>query len=366
MSDNINGDAMQKMMGERRAATAANAEAAPQSAPQVQPAPQSAPQSAPQVQQQVPQQPQMSQAPVGNVTMQQQGVPVTPPTPQASAQPDVMTQGTGYNPTATSSTTVINNTKQAPNVGTGGGFTPPDSGGGFSMSKPLVGVICLLIVAAIVMGLIMSSKGGKGEVVEDTSDQILSDEELFGDDIEWIIPEETFSYGGNELVALRAAGYTGDEIEDAALAHIDAQELIKQAELERDAWIQEAIAPLYDATSQEYKDFISQTWLTLPSRNDTQEWESVAGYYTVRKNLDYEKVAVYGNQLFIKIYLDDAEHDDWFFLNITPIEYNKLKAVGNVIVEYTYCTRYVSTDEFTNVEDFENIFITSAVLEIIE
>lgn len=236
-----------------------------------------------------------------------------------------------------------------------------DNGGkGFKMSKGLaLGIVGILVVVGILGYVLMNGKGK--EEPENTGEPNL-------DELEWLDPvnNNVFLYTPEEITQLRAAGYTGDEIESYQSQMVPAEDLIKQAEAARDAWVQEAIAPLYDTASDEYKHYVSQTWLTLPQRTDMTEWTMLASYYTERKNLDYEKIDVYGNQLFIKVYLDDNAHADWFFLCVSPDEWNKLKDSGNVIVNYTYCTRLVGDDYMTAVEDTTNIYITQASLEIIE
>lgn len=236
-----------------------------------------------------------------------------------------------------------------------------DNGGkGFKMSKGLALGIVGILVAACILGYILMS--GKGKEESDNAAEPNLDE------LEWLDPvnNNVFLYTPEEITQLRAAGYTGDEIESYQSQMVPAEDLIKQAEAERDAWVQEAIAPLYDTASDEYKHYVSQTWLTLPQRTDMADWTMLASYYTERKNLDYEKIDVYGNQLFIKVYLDDNVHADWFFLCVSPDEWNKLQDSGNVIVNYTYCTRLVGDDYMTAVEDTDNIYITQASLEIIE
>lgn len=275
----------------------------------------------------------------------------------------VLQQGDTYNPTSNGSTsTMINNTKRdvaevpAPTIDTG---DKPEK----KKTNPTIAIVIVGVV--ILLGVLLLLFTKKPE--ESIEDPTTVEDPVDNDDLVWIDPGVTYNaYTADEVAALRAAGYTGDEIEQFAASGVLSSDKIKEAEAARDAFVQEAIAPLYDATSQEYKDFINQTWLTLPKRNDTDEWSEIAGYYIERKNLDYEKVDVYGNQLFIKVYLDDDTHKDWFFLNITPEEWNKLKASGNVIVNYTYCTRYVTSVDGYLTEDFSNIFITEATLEIIE
>lgn len=288
-----------------------------------------------------------------------------------STQQVVLEQGENYNPQGaapveqpkaqTASSTIINTTNngQVPNIQTDTGDDSPK----FKLSKGMVLAIAAMVVIALVFILVMLKGSDEGE----KEPEVPTYEDPFDDpNLEWLTPDSSIFYTDAEKSALRAAGYTGDEIDAFASQGLSASDKILQAQAERDAWIQEAIAPLYDTASDEYKAFISQTWLTLPERSDMNDWTQVATYYTERKNLDYEKVTVYGNQLFIKVYLDDAAHKDWFFLNVTPTEWLQLNDSGNVIVNYTYCTHFVGEDIMTAYEDTDNIYITSATLEIIQ
>ena len=282
--------------------------------------------------------------------------------------PTVMQQGNTYNPQGAQpvqpqagATSTIINTSTINNTPTESNNTLDGKEKKSFNPKVVIGIF--IGFAVVLVALLVFSKPGSSNGDEPVVDNPTPDEEL-----EWIVPDvsaETY-YTADQIAALREVGYTGDEIEQFAAEYADVNTKIKEAEAIRDAWVQEAITPLYDATSQEYKDFIGQTWLTLPERKDLDQWGTIAGYYENRQNLDYEKVTTYGNQLFIKIYLDDATHADWFFQCVTPEEWSKLKDSGNVIVTYRYCTKYNTGVDGFNVEDFDNIFITNATLEIIE
>lgn len=312
------------------------------------------------------------QAPASVQSPQQQPQQSTPSTTSATAalreqmlnskansgQTVVLEQGMNYSPneqethqtTNGTSTTIINTTKvEQDNSG------DDDTRRGFKPTKTFVMIAAGIIVLGLIIFIVLASNGS-GEDIPNVPEE----------ELEWILPDSQYSYTVDQIERLRMVGYTGREIEEFETLQMDINELVKEATAKRDAWVQEAIAPLYDATSQEYKDFISQTWLTLPKRNDTDDWGNIAQYYEVRKNLDYEKVETYGNQLYIKIYLDDNEHKDWFFLNVSPEDWVRLQGTGNVIVTYKYCTRYLLVGQNTLIEDFENIFITEAHLEIIE
>lgn len=235
--------------------------------------------------------------------------------------------------------------------------------------NPVIAIVAVVAVLLVVFFgySYLSKNSSNGEDTEPTEEYDPFDDP----NIEWVEDPTGNGTGGasfytfEQIEQLRAAGYTGTEIDNYAIQMMPYNDLIKQAEAARDAYIQSAIAPLYDTASDEYKHFVSQTWLTLPKREDFPEWNNIAMNYTKRENLDYEKIDVYGNQLFIKVYLDDNEHKDWFFCSVTPEEWNRLGDSGNIIVNYTYCTRYVGDDPWTAVEDLENICIISSSIEFV-
>lgn len=271
----------------------------------------------------------------------QQPIQQAQPTGQQVTQQTQQTQQVQQNQTQPQQTTMINTTQE------GGGFKP-----GKKLIFVIVGILLVFVIAAIVI------LGSDKKEETNTPDESL-------EDLEWLDPvnQETFLYSPEEITNLRAAGYTGDEIESYQSQQTPAEDLIKQAEAERDAWVQEAIAPLYDTASDEYKHYVSQTWLTLPQRTDMADWTMIGAEYAVDQNLDYEKIDVYGNQMFIKVYLDDNAHESWFFLNVSPTEWNQLNDAGNIQVHYTYVTHLVGDDYMTATEDFDDIYITSATLQ---
>lgn len=278
-----------------------------------------------------------SYQPAGQQPAQQSQQPAQPTGQQVTQQ----TQQVQQNQAQPQQTTMINTTQE---------------GGGFKPGKKLIFIIIGILLVFGIAAVVILGSGKKEET--DTPDESL-------DELEWLDPvnQETFLYSPEEITNLRAAGYTGDEIESYQSQQTPAEDLIKQAEAERDAWVQEAIAPLYDTASDEYKHYVSQTWLTLPQRTDMADWTMIGAEYAVDQNLDYEKIDVYGNQMFIKVYLDDNAHESWFFLNVSPTEWNQLNDAGNIQVHYTYVTHLVGDDYMTATEDFDDIYITSATLQ---
>lgn len=236
---------------------------------------------------------------------------------------------------------------------------------GFQLNKKS-GWIIIAIIAAIVVGgyILFNNKSGEEEPAANNDPTVDNQ-----DDLQWIDPNDIVlepTYGPEDIQQLRAAGYTGDEIEQYSAAGVDKEDLLRQAKAQRDAFMKEGDKDLYDVSSDAYKHYINQTWLTLPKREDIQDWKMLGFNYTERKNLDYEKIDVYGNQLFLKIYLDDKDHTSWFYLNVTPTEWNALNDSGNVIVNYTYATHLVGDDVINSVEDKQNIYIIEASIEILE
>lgn len=328
------------------------------------------------------------------------GMPPTPPTQQRPSGQDAMrarmqasrnqqtsaqamTQGEQYAPQPTvqqapppqqqqgspvANRTIINTTQSPDNQqdshGEGGGN---NNGGkkGFKMNPIMaIGIVIAILLFVFFAYSYASKQAGESGEQDPTTD---TNYDPFADpNMEWVVPENQYTYTPEETAALRAAGYTGDEIEAAAAAMTPAGDLIKEAEAARDAYIQQAIAPLYDTASDEYKHFISQTWLALRERHDIETWGTTAMQYSERKNLDYEKIDTYGNQLYVKIYLDDFDHKDWFYCLVTPDEWKKLNDAGNIIVNYTYTTQYIGDDPLTSYEDMENYYIIDARIEFIE
>lgn len=177
------------------------------------------------------------------------------------------------------------------------------------------------------------------------------------------------NYTSEQMNNLRSIGITSEEL-DAYMQNNIPYEYVYNTMMEQYwGWHLMNELPTYDMTSSEYKDVINQTWMSLPERHDLAEWTAdyIAYSYDVEANLDYEKVTPFGNQLFLKIYLDDNTHDSWFFLNVKPEEWNQLGPKGNVVVNYTYQTHYKPFENvFDAEEDKDNIFIISATLNIIK
>jgi hypothetical protein len=236
--------------------------------------------------------------------------------------------------------------------------------------KIVIGVVVLAVLILII--IIMQVLKGKNKEVEEP---VVEEEPIIEEVYTEPVVDEGFSiaavtYSDDQISDLRNAGATTDQI-TAWQENGTPYEYVYYSMLENYYAFQlQNTLPTYDLTSDEYKETISDTWVALDKRTDVAEWSSddyIAYTYEVTQNLDYEKIEPYGSQLFLKVYLDAQTHDEWFFLNITPMEWNQLDDTGNVVVNYTYCTHYLPYEsKFDAVEDTENIFITDATLDIIQ
>lgn len=292
---------------------------------------------------------------------QQNGAAQPTPAPQQQvSQPIRMSQGSGYNPSNQAggqNTQQVTNQPTNNNNGSNAGEKKPM----FSMKQIAImggAALVLILLIVIIGGLTKGGSGGKDVIaenpVESSEPEILIYEE----------PDIPF-YDSAQIEKLRIMGYTADDIEAYEELAIPFEELVAEAEAKRQAWLDEAILPLYDTASDEYKQNMSSTWIPLPVRTDMQDWAEIGSYYEMTRNLDYEKVEVHGDQLFIKIYTDDVDHESYFFHLCTPEEWLALNDRGNVIATWTYCTPCVMLDGFLQ-EDPERSFICSTSIQIIQ
>lgn len=228
---------------------------------------------------------------------------------------------------------------------------------------------CIVVILIIFMMVSGSHKNKEPEPDLSMEDEVPIDFTPVVDDPIIEDPIIMTNYTSDEMNNLRAIGITSDELTRYMENNVPYDYVYNTLMEQYWGWHLMNELPTYDMTSDSYKAVIDQTWMSLPERHDLAEWTTdyIAYSYDVEANLDYEKVTPYGNQLFLKIYLDDNTHDSWFFLNIRPEEWNMLGPRGNVVVNYTYQTHYKPYENiFDAEEDTDNIFITSATLNIIK
>lgn len=292
---------------------------------------------------------------------QQSGAPspqqgrVPRPPQRGGQQPTNMQQGRGYNPQGSSGGNQI---PDFPTRGNGqqNGNQPPNK----TFMFIGIGVVALLII--LVAAYFLMNKGSK----ETDESETFVEETLdwgFEETIVWEFETETvpvFEYTSEEIKELRAAGYTGNEIEFYMTQERPAQELLEEAEQEQSEYVERFIAPYYDDTSDEYRRNLRNTWLGLEERRDVSDFSTISFTYSETKNLDFEKVPIYGDQIFLKVYLDDVTHDKYFFMSCMPDRYLQLGDSGNIVVQYNYIyPTYIDSEGITQ-EDTSRMFITSA------
>lgn len=233
-------------------------------------------------------------------------------------------------------------------------------------------IIAIIAVLALVVIGLMIFAGGKDKEETQVEEDVVAQEPVIIQPVEEVTIEENIfsvTYDFEQIQNLIAAGATAQQVDEWQKNGVK-YEYVYYTMMDRYyGWQLTNTLPTYDIATEEYKNVINQTWMSLPKRNDIIEWtEDMLAYeHQVRQNLDYEKVEPYGNQLFLKVYLDASTHDSWFFLNITPNEWNLLDDTGNVVVDYVYQTHWLPFEnQLDAVEDEQNIFIVSAKLDIIE
>ncbi len=197
------------------------------------------------------------------------------------------------------------------------------------------------VLGFVLLILLLKPKGSKtsGEVtptpgLEDAYD-VTQDSTVLG----------KFQYTVEELAELRVNGYTVDEVETYEALEIPAGSLITDAELKRKELYEREIAPYLDAASDEYKELAADTWV---GQTEFQLNDDVAAYrfHTEVWNVDYKKLPSRGNQLFLKLTLEDGRV---LFMAVTPEQYLGLSESGNIVVQVRYTTLGDGTQVVTQI-----------------
>lgn len=190
----------------------------------------------------------------------------------------------------------------------------------------IVFIILIIIIITIILILNNTSKDIEPDldILQPNSDG------TYGDSL-----DNLNFYDESTKELLRSYGYTGYDIEQHEKAEDDPQYLIETVVLQRKEVLRNTYAELkaeaYKAGSQEYKDLLDSTWLSEEPKNCFQP--NPADYTTTMEvaNLDYEKLAPRGNQLFLKVIMKDKTK---YFMEISPGKYQTLDDSGNIVVEY--------------------------------
>lgn len=191
--------------------------------------------------------------------------------------------------------------------------------------KALYAAIAVVFIGIIAIA-IYSSFGREpvkiaDPIVEDTSevDNLIDD----------------LSFSKEEIAQLRAAGYTGDEIEEAEIVGYDFQSMVEQAEIERTKYLSELYLELsdktQDSTSREFKELTEKTWLGGKPRVVSSPDNDIYNTFISTGIFDYIKLPARGTQLFIRLTMDDGQY---IFMTIHPSRWVQLKDSGNMVVNY--------------------------------
>jgi len=156
-----------------------------------------------------------------------------------------------------------------------------------------------------------------------------------------------FQYTVEELAELRVNGYTAEEVENYEALEIPAESLIMDAELKRKELYESELAPYLDAASDEYKELAADTWV---GQTELQLSEDVAAYRFHMEvwNVDYKKLPPRGNQLFLKLTLDDGRV---LFMVVTPEQYLRFSESGNIVVQVRYTSLGDGTQIITQITE---------------
>lgn len=191
-----------------------------------------------------------------------------------------------------------------------------------SLPKKLIVIGCGLAGLAIVAVMVVTLLQRVNPKEEDGPDW-MDDAEL----------EMQFSYTAEEVRELRDNGYTGDEIERYQTDEVSASELVEEAKARRRALYEEELAPYKDATSEEFKTLLSNTWAggeELTYDGNVEMFER----YSTTMNVDYVRLPARGSQLWLKLLLESGRV---LFMSVTPEQYDTYRESGNIVVyvEYT-------------------------------
>ena len=142
-------------------------------------------------------------------------------------------------------------------------------------------------------------------------------------------------YTEDEKSRLRAAGYTGDDIEQLAIKGTKVEDALDSAKKERSDYLQslykELMPESIDGASDAYNALLENTWLGQRLRPVSKPTDEMFSTKTYRENCRYVKIPPHGGELFIKLILKNG---DYVFLSLHPDEYEKMDVEGNMVIDY--------------------------------
>ena len=213
----------------------------------------------------------------------------------------------------------------------------------------LIGIGILLVSVSIVAVLKIFNKdeteGNETTASVEVSDTVknivgTSDIETEDNQEQIIISDNTatsksMTYTEDEKSRLRAAGYTGDDIDKMATQGKPADDSLAEAKAQRSKYLQELYGELepeaQDGASEAYNDLKANTWLGQNLRPVSKPSNEMFSTTTHRENCRYIKLPPKGGELFVKLTLKNS---DYVFLTVHPDEYDKLDTEGNMVIDY--------------------------------
>lgn len=142
--------------------------------------------------------------------------------------------------------------------------------------------------------------------------------------------------------SLRAAGYTGTEIDVAETNSEDVQDLLMKAKVEKDKYLQKTYKELDEdarktESSDAYKELKQYTWLGNTPGELVYDATKSYTTETVTYNARFDKIPLRGNECLVKLYLDDIGLEPAFY-NVHPERYAQMKDTGNMVVVFDMVT----------------------------
>lgn len=279
------------------------------------------------------------------------------PKPREGSQPSKLSQTSDYQPSRERG----NSGGQERPVRSGKPSPTPQQNKSSGLNIKQIGLIVgAVLIVGVIAFVVFGMKGKDGEQEQEVVEQIPIVEEVPLETPIVEAPIIAFMYTEEEVKSLRAAGYTGDEIEAYQYMEKDVQELLDEAAKEQQEYVDMFVKPLLDETSDAYKKNLRDTWLGLEERTDIADFSDYLFVNSETKNLDFEKVPVRGNQIFLKIYLDDVNHDDYFFMSCDPKRYAQLGDSGNIVITYQYIHPHYFDENNIQQEDTSRMLILDA------
>lgn len=219
-------------------------------------------------------------------------------------------------------------------------------------------LVALGVVIMFVVVLLFTASKKHNQPTDKPSDEATSDEQSWEEFVEEQeastdtsdTSAQAPSYSTDTVTSLRKWGYTGDEISYALSNGIKPETMIQEAKNLRKEADAEVMKELSDTSSKPYKKLLGMTWLGGdPLHIEDLSANTDANYSldTHVLNADYVKCEPRGNQLFIRLTLDDGTYA---FMTVDPPRWVQLKEKGNMVIQYDLYT-YGDAKVITNITE---------------